>query len=302
MNTDQVMVLIDLAQTHSFNQTAERLYTTQQNISYKMKQLERELQTKIFLRSNNGVEFTADGEYVLQCAHEMERSYRLLKEKIVFGSKQDEHSVNVVRLYISSVLLSSKMTQVIKVFNKKFPEVKLVIKEIAPDKVIHSLFSYKCDIAFCSINEGFYAPFHKECQKRGITSYLVQKDSALAVVSEMSGLADKEKLSLYDLTHQPKSIFGMLPLDYFGKNTEPFILYENSNLGIHKQLIREEGVICFTSQITYDHLFLEDDFLAKPFDYPTLPIEHIIMSREIMKSEEMLYLEQLLIQSFNESE
>ncbi|MBO5140795.1 MAG: LysR family transcriptional regulator, partial [Peptococcaceae bacterium] len=55
MHTDQIRLLLDLAQTHSFNQTAERHYTTQQSISYSIKQLEKELQVKIFNRSNSGV-------------------------------------------------------------------------------------------------------------------------------------------------------------------------------------------------------------------------------------------------------
>ena len=48
MNVNQVYLLVDLAQTHSFNQTAERLFTTQQNVSYQIKQLEQELGIRIF--------------------------------------------------------------------------------------------------------------------------------------------------------------------------------------------------------------------------------------------------------------
>ena len=51
MHLDQVQLILDLAQTHSFNQTAERHYTTQQSVSYSIKQLEKELNTQIFIRS-----------------------------------------------------------------------------------------------------------------------------------------------------------------------------------------------------------------------------------------------------------
>ena len=38
MHLDQLLLILDLAQTHSFNQTAERHYTTQQTVSYRIKQ------------------------------------------------------------------------------------------------------------------------------------------------------------------------------------------------------------------------------------------------------------------------
>ena len=47
MHTDQIRLLLDLAQTNSFNQTAERHFTTQQSISYSIKQLEKELNVSV---------------------------------------------------------------------------------------------------------------------------------------------------------------------------------------------------------------------------------------------------------------
>lgn len=300
MNTDQIQLLIDLAQTHSFNKTAERLFTTQQNISYKVKQLERELQTTIFLRSSSGVEFTSSGEYVLQCAYEMDKAYRTLKDRLCLDDGNEAIQLNLLKFYISSVLLSSKMTKVIKEYNRVFPVTKLVIKEQSPEQLLRSLFSYKCDVAFWSISQGYFEPYRTECTNKGIISEVVQRDQAIAVVAKKSVLAEKEQLSLRDLSHQPKSIYGMLPLDYFGKNIESYILYENNNLDIHKQLILEENVICFTSLKTFEELFSEKEFVAKPFAYPTLPIEHMILKRVSVESKEISHLENLLIDIFSD--
>ena len=291
MNTDQIQLLIDLAQTLSFNKTAERLFTTQQNVSYKVKQLERELHTRIFIRSNSGVEFTSEGEYVLQCAYEMEKAYRALREKLLLENSIGKNNTNMITLYISSVLLSSKMTMVIKNFKNNFPLGKLLIKEVEPDQILHSLFTHKCDFAFWSINEGYFEPYQIEGKEKGITSEIVTEDHAIAVISKESELANKKTLSIRDLTHKPKSIFGMLPLDYFGKNIDSFVLYENNNIDIHKQLIKEEDVICFTSQMIYDQLFMKEEFISKPFDYPTLPIQHMILKRTSRGKPEFFCLE-----------
>ena len=82
MHTDQIRLLLDLAQTHSFNQTAERHFTTQQSISYSVKQLEKELNVKIFNRSNAGVSFTPEGERVLACAQQMYTAYQELRKEL----------------------------------------------------------------------------------------------------------------------------------------------------------------------------------------------------------------------------
>ena len=100
MHTDQIRLLLDLAQTHSFNQTAERHYTTQQSISYSVKQLEKELQVKIFNRSNSGVSFTAEGERVLQCALQMHESYQQLLMDLQKNREQPE-PLSSIRLYVS---------------------------------------------------------------------------------------------------------------------------------------------------------------------------------------------------------
>ena len=294
MNTDQVALLIDLAQTHSFNQTAERLYTTQQNVSYKVKQLERELDVAIFLRSNSGVTFTAEGEYVLQCAYEMEKAYQSMKRKIRARGDSNEQRINLIKIYISSVLLSSKMTEVIKAFNAEFPHIKLVIKEAVPDEVFDSFFANQCDLAFLSIYQGYIESFYADCRYKGIETELICEDYAIAVVSKKSQLAEKDRLSLYDISHHPKSVFGVLPKDYFGRNAESYILYENTNLDIHKQLILEENAICFTSHKTYDQLFTKELFVEKSFDYPTLPIEHILLKKNgsddfIVRLENIIY-------------
>lgn len=294
MNIDQIFLLIDLAQTRSFNKTAERLFTTQQNVSYKIKQLEQELKTTIFLRSSSGVEFTAEGEYVLQCAYEMEKSYRQLKERLQMYDEGGKKRINIITVHLSSVLLSAKMTGVIKSFNAQFPKVKLTIKEVDPDQILNSILMRKCDLAFCSVYKGYFGLALDEHQNKDIAVKLVADDQAIAVISNQSELARKKRLSLHDLSHQPKSVFGVLPVDYFGRNPESFVLYENSNIDIHKQLILEEEAICFTSQKTYDQLFSEPEFTSKQFDYPTLPIEYLLLKQRGANDEEITALAEII--------
>lgn len=295
MNINQMYLLVDLAQTHSFNQTAERLFTTQQNVSYQIKQLEQELGIRIFTRSSSGVMFTEQGEYVLRCAYEMKQAYSTMMESLEKNHDTFKRGLEQIKIYISSVLLSAKMTAVIKQFNLIFPSTKLIIKEVTQDQLIQALLMYECDFAFWSVNKGYFEQFRQKCVDRGITSATIKEDIAVAVISKCSSLAEKEMLSLSDLSHQPKSVFGVLPWDYFQRRLDNLVLYENDNLAIHKQLILEENTICFTTRLIYDQLFGGDVFEVKPFDYPTLPIEHMFLKRESLETTTQQALENIIL-------
>lgn len=146
MHTDQIRLLLDLAQTHSFNQTAERHFTTQQSISYSVKQLEKELNVKIFNRSNSGVSFTPEGARVLLCAEQMHNAYRQLLMDLRQENEQPE-PLPKIRLYVSSVLLEADLPEIIKQFNKIYPTTSLIIKEVSHDMILSSLAEDACDMA-----------------------------------------------------------------------------------------------------------------------------------------------------------
>ena len=279
MHLDQLLLILDLAQTHSFNQTAERHYTTQQTVSYRIKQLEKELNVKIFNRSKNGVSFTHEGNFVLQFAEQMQNAYQELQHNL-------GHEVHVaaepekLTLYTSSVLLTEHMPSIIQNFNSTFPSIKLFIKEVTNDTILPSLLDGVCDMVVWSINQSYLEKNISSQQAKEITFHTVLHDKSIAVVSATSALAKKEKLSTDDITQCSKSVFGLLPIDYFGKNVNSYILYENDNPAIHRQLLAEENTLCFTSEIMYRQFFPSDQFVARQFDYPVLPNYHMVLRRK----------------------
>ncbi|MDO4281482.1 MAG: LysR family transcriptional regulator [Peptococcaceae bacterium] len=292
MNVEQALLLIDLAQTHSFNQTAERFFVTQQSVSYKIKQLETELQTKIFIRSNSGVQFTPEGNSVLQCAREMNQSYQTLLGKLAL--KDQAETVSNIVFSVASVLLSAKMTRIIHGFNSKCTGKKLVLREVSEEGLMRDLENSQCDVAFWSVNKGLFERARATLKIAGMQCKTIIEDQAVAVVSRQSALAEVELLSIEDISNTAKSIFGVTPMDYFGREIGSHILYENANLDIHKQLIRDEHVICFTSRLLYENYFTEDAYLAKDFEYPTLPIAHMMIKREGQENPSYQTLEALI--------
>lgn len=297
MHLDQLQLILDLAQTHSFNQTAERHYTTQQSVSYSVKQLEKELNTQIFTRSKSGVSFTQEGEYVLQCAQQVNEAYQLLLQNLG-QQKNSETPPKKISVATASVLVTDIMSNIIKAFNQECPSTKLQIKEIPNESVVPSLLNGSCDMAIWFINHRYLEKNITPQNAEKISFRLIQQDHSLAVISAASTLAQKALLSFEDISRVPKSIFGLLPIDFFGKNTDPYVSYANDNPAIHQQLILENNTICFTSETMYKKFFLDDRFLALPFDYPTLPNYHMILRRKETQHPVYDTLENIIIKQF----
>lgn len=279
MHLDQLLFVLDLDQTHSFNQTAERHYTTQQSVSYSMKQLEKELNIQIFNRSKTGVSFTKEGQFVLQFAKEMQTSYQTLLHNL--GREVSSLAPpEKLTLYISSVLLADSMPFIIKAFSITFPSTKLFIKEVSNDVIVPSLLNGTCDMAVWSVNHGYLEKNITPDDSERLLYNVIRTDNSVAVVSKDSKLAQNDMLTLEQINQASKSIFGVSPIDYFGKDPGAYILYRDDNPAIHQQLAMEDNTICFTSQIMYQKFFSKDQFLALPFSYPTLPNYHMLLRRK----------------------
>lgn len=279
MHTDQIRLLLDLAQTHSFNQTAERHFTTQQSISYSIKQLEKELQVKIFNRSNSGVAFTAEGERVLHCALEMHAAYQNLLNDLHQNNEHPE-PLAVIRLYVSSVLLEADLPEIIKQFNKIYPTTSLIVKEVPHSAILPSLADDSCDMAAWFINMSYLEREAAAYNKYHFAIEAFAEEPSIAVVPAASDLAQKNRLSIEDLETHSRSLFGLMPIDHYGKDIKHAVLYENSNPDIHRQLMLENNTICFTSEKIYQKYFADGNFVILPVDYPVLPNYHLFLNKK----------------------
>ena len=279
MHTDQIRLLLDLAQTHSFNQTAERHYTTQQSISYSIKQLEKELQVKIFNRSNAGVTFTPEGKRVLACAQQMHTAYQQLLGDLHQTNEQPE-PLQKIRLYVSSVLLEADLPDIIKQFNKIYPTTSLIIKEVPHNAILPSLADDSCDMAAWFINMTYLEREAAPYVKYNFAYEAFAEEPSIAVVHADSSMAVKSTLSMEDLGSHSRSMFGLLPIDHYGKDVNHVVLYEDSNPDIHRQLMLEKNSICFTSEKIYKKYFADDNFVMLPIDYPSLPNYHLFLHKK----------------------
>lgn len=80
MNMTEIKYFLDIAQTGNMSRSAERLHVAQPAISRSMKQLERELGTKLFIRGQRGMELSEDGHALVHRLAPVARELRGIAE------------------------------------------------------------------------------------------------------------------------------------------------------------------------------------------------------------------------------
>lgn len=172
MNIHQFIVFDTISQFSSVSKAASKLFISQQALSSTIKNLEEELGTTLFTRSNKGVKLTQDGERVLK---EIQPLLGHFTETINSLSASFHLPQNEVKIGIAQGVLLSLGQDMIGDIQKEFANVKLSLLELpdldCEEKVNNNLldfaFSLKpvtnYDLTYVHLkNEHMYALVNKE--------------------------------------------------------------------------------------------------------------------------------------------
>ncbi|WP_176431391.1 LysR family transcriptional regulator [Anaerovirgula multivorans] len=118
-------ILKTIDEERSLTKTAERIYISQPSLTYRLNKLEKEFSVKILNRHSNGVSFTTQGEQILKYAHEMLEKLELLKNTL---QNINDPICGTLRLGISTVFAQFKLAPILKTYQHRFPDVKIILK------------------------------------------------------------------------------------------------------------------------------------------------------------------------------
>ncbi|WP_160723850.1 LysR family transcriptional regulator [Bacillus sp. USDA818B3_A] len=118
-------ILQVLFEEKNIKKAADRLFLSQPAVTYRIHQLEKDLDIPILIRGNKGVQFTLQGEFLV------ESTKRLLDERDTMIEQVQNMADDVqgtLRLGVSNNFAISKFPPIIASFNKAFPKVKIQLK------------------------------------------------------------------------------------------------------------------------------------------------------------------------------
>lgn len=134
---------IEVADRLHFRKAAEHLNLTQPALSTQIKELEKEVGTKLFDRDRRSVKLTQAGETLLSRARE---AVRLIDEAIEEIELQAAEAGNKLRLGYVEYLNLPFVPGALANLRKHNPDIEVSILEMHSDAVINSLIERKIDI------------------------------------------------------------------------------------------------------------------------------------------------------------
>lgn len=145
MELRHLRYFVAAAEEMSISRAAARLRVSQPPLSRQIRDLEEEIGTVLFNRSNRRLELTAAGKFFLQEAKrilsEVERATRITKAT---GSGQ----AGLITIAFLSPLGGMFLPQVVRSFRQIHPTVDIDLFEIVPRKQLEALRDSRIDLAF----------------------------------------------------------------------------------------------------------------------------------------------------------
>lgn len=140
-------VFKEVAEAGNITAAAQSLYISQSAVSQSIKQLEAELQTRLFARNSRGVTLTADGRMLYEYVRSAMGLLETGEEKL---SQSRDLQMGHLTIGASDTVTSQFLLPYLDQFHRQYPAIHIQIVSGRSHKVLGLLQSGKVDIAFAS--------------------------------------------------------------------------------------------------------------------------------------------------------
>lgn len=140
-------VFKEVAEAGNITAAAQALYISQSAVSQSIKQLESDLQTRLFARNSRGVTLTADGKLLYEYVRS---AIGLLEAGEAKLSQTRELQMGQLTIGASDTVTSQFLLPYLDSFHRQYPAIHIQIVSGRSHKVLGLLQSGKVDIAFAS--------------------------------------------------------------------------------------------------------------------------------------------------------
>ena len=258
MELRQLRYFAKAAETLNFSDAAKALNIAQSSLSQQIKQLEDELNVKLFLRNSHTIRLTEAGEvmvpFALRTIHDAENCADRINDlqKLLTGT------LNIGITYSFSPIL----TETVISFMKMYPNIKL--------NIIYKPMNELMDL-LAKRNLDFVLAFKPSQPVADVESHILFQNSLSAVVSTTHPLASKKSVSLaelqkYELALPSKGLQARNAFDNLANSYRDFhIRIELNEVNILLKLIRQTHLVTVLAE---DSIYNERDVKAVPLDVP----------------------------------
>lgn len=159
MNLQQMEYIVAVDNYRHFAKAAEKCFVTQPTLSMMVQKLEEELGVKIFDRSKQPVTVTSEGMEIIKRAKQILAEAAWLK---AYAAELKGEITGELRIGIIPTLAPYLLPLFLKSFTKKYPHLKIFIKEMVTDEIISKLKKNELDLGLLAtpLNEPLLSEHH----------------------------------------------------------------------------------------------------------------------------------------------
>lgn len=198
MTIQQLLYVIQITETGSFNRAAERLFMAQPSLTTAVKELEKEIGVTIFNRSGKGVTLTAEGADFLPYARSVVDQYQNLMD--VYGkqgARKQKFAVSTQH-YSFAVKAFVELTRAFDVAEYEF-----AIRETRTRDVIEDVTASRSEIGILYLNDFNRRAIMKLLSAGNLQTTPLISCHAYVYLWKGHPLAQKEAISFSDLAPYP---------------------------------------------------------------------------------------------------
>ncbi len=144
MNDKDWEIVKVLHEEKSITKAANRLYLSQPALTYRLDQMEKEIDIQLFIRSPKGIHFTSAGERLVTCAERMLREY---SDMLKYVKAYKGRISGTLRLGSSAVFAHSQLPLLLKEFYQKYPAVEINLYAGLSNEILEQLHKEKIAVA-----------------------------------------------------------------------------------------------------------------------------------------------------------
>ena len=225
MKIVQLEYFCAVSQYHSITQAAKKLYVTQPAISNAIKELEKEFSVNLFVRSNNHLTLTTEGELFYQKASELLTSVKQTTQQFYDLGK----NIPPIRIGIPPLLSTIFFPDLLLQFNKLHPDVPVELFEYGSIRAASLVQEEILDLAL--VNMHFY-----NIDK--MNTFRIQTEHLAFCVSKEHHLAKEKEIFIEMLKDEPIIMYNTDSV----QNTTLNSCFENA--GISPNVIMHASQLC----------------------------------------------------------
>ena len=247
MNIEQFKYLLEVTRIGSINQASERLHTSQQNVSRVLRQLEKELDTTLFIRTHQGIALTETGHLAVEAAKDVLLRIEQLKSDC--QQSQEKELAGEVCLLCPPATIFTLLQDIISRFNALYPQITLSVHELEAGRLFASLAQDATAVGITTLFFDQSALPPKVAQyKDQLLTKLLFTDRIVAFLSKKHPLARQKSISLSSILKHPLALYlvGELQdnmiyhlLKIYG---QPQIVFTSQNIAVYIRRSEERRV------------------------------------------------------------